>query len=1555
MDHNRGMDPDEEFVDEMFDNTSLLEQFEHAALQAGLSSWTEGNHSKTIQNTSINDSALNVSALCCDEEISGYDKLTGKTWIYPTNYPIRDYQFNIIKASILKNTLVSLPTGLGKTFIAAVIMYNFYRWYPLGKIVFTAPTRPLVAQQIEACYNIIAIPPKDTIEMTGHMHVNTRKTHWEMKRVFFATPQVIYNDIKSGICPREKIRCLVIDEAHRARGNYAYCQIVSTLTEMGHKTYRLLALSATPGSKVEDVITVVKNLHIAHLELRTESCIDVAPYSHSRKISTVVVQLGPELTQLRQQYVEILDGYARRLKQLNILPQNLGNLSKGRIVMLYKEYQCKERGARHPQHNYIMKDFTLLISLYHGLELLVKHGSRVFLNFFDEHTEKSWTQSDDRLMSLLERLRDDLGINPLSLDRSILPDGTVPEMPKNLSFGHPKFYKLKEIMLGHFQKAKEAGQDTRAIVFCEYRESVNLVHCLLLQCRPLITPQMFVGQGASGKDGKTMVSQKQQLRVMRSFRAGESNTLVATCVAEEGLDVGNVDLILCFDISTRSPIRLVQRCGRTGRERGGQVYILVTEGREHQTLLDCMRQRDGLNKKILQSKEVENNLYKENPRMVPRDFVPACQKMYITVAQKSDTKSKSNGGGEKNKKGQKDLRSMLIGKDLCKNPINKESRHSLTRDEFNDIFPMGFIDKESIPNPIEFCFLNKAFPKVLKLKQRDKLASWLEWQRTVQKTVNIGHSKDTEILTELLQYSDAKRCELPPTTQNPAFSSVDIITQKSQSPMKSKIATKNQKKIFKSPSKKDGDIRALFSAATKSTKSYTKLLNDLGVHEGGNLPTRLINLLVDLSLDNANIANECYICLKVCSCSVIQKIRDLNTKPTKIPKLQNKLNLPDVSLLDDISSETISACGKSDSGTNNYGKNISSRQENIINKVNEFDLLKLDVQKNANITTTNVLEENFDIGDIDDIFAESSPELSHVKEVDNQECVEKNSSKPKEALEFFGLDSIEDIFADSDENNEDKSQEDQNVEDIDNRNNDSPILQPLSPSILSSVQKVQTPISPILCSQVRKYRLGTNKIHTKSNSIIDVSTATANDDVITPSYLTNAVNKSMFTVTQLVEMINRSDAEVSASKRNISKNESACNLNERSLSPILFTQANRRKTTVESDKDVNKTVASDLNRHNSLIILDSDSDSDNTLEYSVGEGIYTDINDNVGEKSKEIPEISNKRKLSTEDAEGLISSPFFYKKQKLNNSLDKPLSLQERVLAALTSNEINNVKPNNSQNLYFAFSLSSPICPSQKENANGKLPKAIPNCNGDEKGKTDGSISMLQKFRRDKTKVEKLVMDDEGNVKLQTKRRITFCDSDDDFENDVNGYCNKSLQIINSSHRKSKCKNRRNKRKNEFIDEEAELSEDGSNLSADELTDESIGSIVDFICDDNETHSEADMHAHYLRSVRSPVKGVFKIPHLPKVYENTDVFSQFVEDDAYEMDSFCVDSHVGLTQVNEESELDLAEKYFENRKRKKKKKVQIENTTEKGDSPVIRRNNKNLKRQIHSDSSDDCS
>lgn len=112
-----------------------------------------------------------ISNIPCEpdeiEVIPGFDLEAGNVWIYPTNYPIRNYQYDIVEQALFKNTLVTLPTGLGKTFIAAVVMYNFYRWYPQGKVIFMAPTKPLVAQQIEACFNIMGIPQSDTAEMTG--------------------------------------------------------------------------------------------------------------------------------------------------------------------------------------------------------------------------------------------------------------------------------------------------------------------------------------------------------------------------------------------------------------------------------------------------------------------------------------------------------------------------------------------------------------------------------------------------------------------------------------------------------------------------------------------------------------------------------------------------------------------------------------------------------------------------------------------------------------------------------------------------------------------------------------------------------------------------------------------------------------------------------------------------------------------------------------------------------------------------------------------------------------------------------------------------------------------------------------------------------------------------------------------------------------------------------------------------------------------------------------------------------------------------------------------
>lgn len=60
----------------------------------------------------------------------------------------------------------------------------------------------------------------------------------------------------------------------------------------------------------------------------------------------------------------------------------------------------------------------------------------------------------------------------------------------------------------------------------------------------------------------------------QKFRAGGYNTIVATSIAEEGLDIMEVDLVICFDANI-SPLRMIQRMGRTGRKRDGRVDILL--------------------------------------------------------------------------------------------------------------------------------------------------------------------------------------------------------------------------------------------------------------------------------------------------------------------------------------------------------------------------------------------------------------------------------------------------------------------------------------------------------------------------------------------------------------------------------------------------------------------------------------------------------------------------------------------------------------------------------------------------------------------------------------------------------------------------------------------------------------------------------------------------------------------------------------------------------------------------------------------------------------------
>ncbi|KAI3431890.1 uncharacterized protein J3R85_007757 [Psidium guajava] len=533
------------------------------------------------------------------------DPEAAKTWIYPVNVPLRDYQFSITKTALFSNTLVALPTGLGKTLIAAVVMFNYFRWFPEGKIVFTAPSRPLVIQQIEACHNIVGIPQEWTIDMTGQMSPDKRVHFWKSKRVFFVTPQVLEKDIQSGTCLVKHLVCLVIDEAHRASGNYSYCVVIRELIARPVQL-RILALTATPGSKHETIQHVIDNLIISTLEYRNESDPDVSQYIHDRKLELIEVAMGKEAIEINDLLLNVIRIYAARLNAMGILlNRDYQALSPSDLLNSRDKFrQAPPPDLPQLKYGEVERFFGALITLYHIHKLLSSHGIRPAYEMLEEKLHQG------SFASLMNRNE--------AINRAKLL------MQQSLSHGapNPKLSKMLEVLIDHFKK--NDPQQSRVIIFSNFRGSVRDIMDALSNIGDIVKAAQFVGQ-SSGKSLKGQ-SQKVQQAVLEKFRAGGYNVIVATSIGEEGLDIMEVDLVICFDANV-SPLRMVQRMGRTGRKHDG---LLACEGSE----LKGYRRKQANSKSV--SKHMRNGgiasfNFHLSPRMIPHIFKPDVQFVELSI------------------------------------------------------------------------------------------------------------------------------------------------------------------------------------------------------------------------------------------------------------------------------------------------------------------------------------------------------------------------------------------------------------------------------------------------------------------------------------------------------------------------------------------------------------------------------------------------------------------------------------------------------------------------------------------------------------------------------------------------------------------------------------------------------------------------------------------------------------------------------------------------------------------------------------------------------------
>jgi len=553
---------------------------------------------------------------------------TLNTWIYPSNLgETRNYQFSIVANGLFNNLLVALPTGLGKTFIAATIMYNFFRWTKDAQIVFVAPTKPLVAQQVDACFKIVGLPRSTTTMLTGEQAPVIRAEEWEKKRVFFMTPQTLINDLSSGIADPKKIVLLVVDEAHRATGEYAYNKVVQFIRRF-NKSFRILALTATPGATVEAVQEVIDGLEISKVEIRTEESIDIRPYTHKRNTDTILLDPSDEIMMVK----ELLGNALQPL--VNLLCSQNAYWSKDPMAFTsFGLMQARVRWAKSDAgrkasgglRGMVQALFTVLQSVAHCIKLLNFHGITPFydsIKAFRESVEdgkggskyKTQIVQHADFKKMMDRIRTWIG-NPDFV-------------------GHPKLTFLCDTILNHFLDAGDGkmGEDippssTRVIVFSEYRDSAEDIVRVLNKHGPLIRASVFVGQ-ADSKRSLGMNQEKQQ-ETIRQFKSGKFNVIVATSIGEEGLDIGSVDLIVCYDASA-SPIRMLQRMGRTGRKRTGNIVLLLMRGKEEEAFIKAKDNYEQM-QMMISSGARFNFRHDLSVRILPRTVSPKVEHRLIDI------------------------------------------------------------------------------------------------------------------------------------------------------------------------------------------------------------------------------------------------------------------------------------------------------------------------------------------------------------------------------------------------------------------------------------------------------------------------------------------------------------------------------------------------------------------------------------------------------------------------------------------------------------------------------------------------------------------------------------------------------------------------------------------------------------------------------------------------------------------------------------------------------------------------------------------------------------
>jgi Fanconi anemia group M protein len=535
---------------------------------------------------------------------------------YKITFKPRLYQQSIFYNSMRKNSLIVLPTGLGKTNIFLMMAIYRLNLYNNSKIVFLGPTRPLIEQYKRAFLEHTNVKEGMISVFTGNIPPNTREKEWEKSTIILSTPQGFENDLLGKRISLKNVSLLGFDEAHRAVGNYSYVWVAKQYEEEANFP-RIIALTASPGSTLEKIKEICQNLFIENIQSRSYDDEDVKPYVKEIKTRWIEVKLPKEFLDIREYLYKCLKKRVKSLKALGMGKDlSISRLNKKSLLDMQSEVRKEISGGRaEPQTYKAISLLAEIMKIQHAVELIETQDIFSLKEYFERLHEQAQRGASKAVKNLIK-------------DPDFKSANYLAVLESEKKGNHPKLEKLKEILireffdknkkLGSFIKEKEKGnkekpRKPKAIIFTQYRDSAVKIKDVLGRIEGL-NPVLFVGQT---KKANTGMSQKKQKEIINKFSENEYNVLISTSVGEEGLDIPKVDFVVFYE-PVPSAIRHIQRRGRTGRQETGKVFVLVTKNTRDEGYRWSSYHREKGMHRLIQDIKKEGTFLSHNHNDVPK-------------------------------------------------------------------------------------------------------------------------------------------------------------------------------------------------------------------------------------------------------------------------------------------------------------------------------------------------------------------------------------------------------------------------------------------------------------------------------------------------------------------------------------------------------------------------------------------------------------------------------------------------------------------------------------------------------------------------------------------------------------------------------------------------------------------------------------------------------------------------------------------------------------------------------------------------------------------------